>query len=512
MAPVTALRISVWQARWLALCAGALVPLTLSPIDLWPLGFITTALLYLLLLDTTPRAAAIIGWWFGLGLFGLGASWVYVSIANFGNAPPLLAGLLTLIFVAGLALFQMLQCWLFRRFASAMLPMLGFAVCWLLGEWIRSWLLTGFPWLYLGYAHVTTPLAGLAPLFGVLGSGFVVALAGALLGACLLHLVRQRSFAALHRTWMPLTLLVLLSSAVATSRLQWVEALPERTLSVALVQANIAQNLKFDEASLYAGLQQYADLSAPLWQHDLVLWPETAIPLTWQQAGPILSSLEDVALDNGSTLVSGIFWQDGNVIHNSLTAVGNGSGIWHKQKLVPFGEYVPLRDVLANLLELFALPMSSLAPGPAGQGLMSAAGLSFAPFICYEVVYPDFVRQHARAADFLVTVSNDTWFGASWGPPQHLQMAAMRALENGRYMIRATNNGISALIDAKGRILARTPQFETATLTGIVQIFTGHTPWSTWGNWPLLALSIVVLLLNLYRRRIQQQGGSAVAE
>lgn len=510
--PLIISQLSSLQRYLLALCAGALVPLTLSPVDLWPLSLLSTALLYVLLLGTTPRAAGSIGWWFGFGMFGVGASWVYVSIADFGNAPPLLAGLLTLAFVAGLALLLLLQCWCFRRFASATLPLLGFAVCWSLGEWIRTWFLTGFPWLYLGYAHVSTPLAGLAPLFGVLGTGFVVALAGALLGACALHLYRQRSIPALLSTWMPLALLVLLSAAVGTSSLRWVDAVPDRALSVALVQANIAQDLKFDEASLYAGLQRYADLSAPLWQHDLVLWPETAIPLVYQQAGPILDSLNAVALENDSTLVSGIFWRDGTSIHNSLTAVGNGSGIWHKQKLVPFGEYVPLRDLLANLLELFALPMSSLVPGPADQGLMTAAGLSFAPFICYEVVYPEFVRRHAQDADFLLTVSNDTWFGASWGPPQHLQMAAMRALENGRYMLRATNNGISALIDEKGRILSRTAQFEAATLTGSVQIFTGNTPWSIWGNWPLLLLSFAVLMLNLYSQRRPLREASKVSE
>jgi apolipoprotein N-acyltransferase len=300
---------------------------------------------------------------------------------------------------------------------------------------------------------------------------------------------------------MPLALLVLWSAAVGSGRIEWVHQVPERTLSVALVQGNIAQDLKFADGGLNTSLRQYAELSEPLWRHDLVVWPETAIPLIYQQAGPVLAGFEATALQYGSTLVSGIFFRDGERIYNSLTTLGNGSGTWHKQKLVPFGEYVPLRGLLANVLQIFALPMSSLAPGPDDQQLPSVAGLRYAPFICYEVVYPEFVRRHARDADFLLTVSNDTWFGASWGPLQHLQMAAMRARENGRYMVRATNNGVSALISEKGEIVARTPQFETATLSGTVRLFTGSTPWSAWGNWPLLLLCWGVVLASLYRLR-----------
>ena len=479
-----------WRAL-LALCAGLLVPLTLSPLSLWPLALPSLALLYLLLHDTTPRTAALLGWCYGFGLYGLGASWVYVSIHDYGAAPPPLAAALTLLFVAGLALLTLLQCWLYRRWCRAH-PVFGFAALWALGEWLRSWLLTGFPWLYLGYAHVTAPLSGLAPIIGVLGIGFVLALSAALLGA-LWQRGRNAGWHALRGGILP-ALALLWLCAVASNQLDWVTPRDTPPLRVAAVQANIAQELKFDSAALEQNLQRYRDLSAPLWGHDLVLWPETAIPLLYQQATPLLTQLETDAANGNTALVSGIFWRDGERNYNSLAVLGNGSGAWHKQKLVPFGEYVPLRALLENLLQLFSLPMSSLVPGPAGQDSLQVAGWQAAAFICYEVVYPNFVRRQARDADFLLTVSNDTWFGASWGPLQHLQMAAMRARENGRYMLRATNNGVTALIDERGRILQRAPQFEVATLSGELQLFSGRTPYSRWGDWPLLLLCTGLLL------------------
>jgi apolipoprotein N-acyltransferase len=496
--------LSLLRRGLLAVLAGALVPLTLSPIDMWLLALPSVALLYALLQATTPRTAAVTGWCYGFGCFGLGASWVYVSIHDFGQAPPVLAGVLTLLFVAALAWFFVLQCWAYRRWGSHWLPVLGFSACWVLGEWFRSWFLTGFPWLFLGYAHVESMLAGVAPLFGVLGISFVVALSGALLGECWCRYQRHPSLYAVVRSHLPSLFILLWGLASLANRLNWVTAEPGRTLSVALVQANIAQELKFDADSLEYTLQRYAELSQALWGHDLVLWPETAIPLAYQDAGPLLEQLDARALASGSALASGIFFRTDEAIHNSLTVVGNGSGIWHKQKLVPFGEYVPLRGLLANLLELFELPMSSLVPGPANQPLLQVAGAGVAPFICYEVVYPDFVRRQAQGADLLLTVSNDTWFGASWGPLQHLQMAAMRALENGRWMVRATNNGVSALIDDKGHIQARTAQFETATLSGTVQLMSGSTPYSRLGNTPVLGGCWLLLLANLYLMRGQR--------
>ena len=217
--------------------------------------------------------------------------------------------------------------------------------------------------------------------------------------------------------------------------------------------------------------------------------------MVYQRATTELAYFDQLAKENNSALISGILYREDNRIYNSITALGNGRGVYHKQKLVPFGEYVPLAGMMESVLKIFSLPMSSLAAGPANQSLLQASGYFLAAYICYEVVYPDFVRKQAHQADFLVTISNDTWFGASFGPLQHLQMAAMRALENGRYMVRATSNGVTAFINEKGQIVSQTEQFEIATLSSSVPIFRGRTPFSYWGSWPIVLFSLLILCL-----------------
>lgn len=482
----------------IALLAGAVGPLAFSPNNMWVLGFVCVMGLYVALKHATPRQGAWTGWFFGLGFFGVGVSWVYVSIHDYGYTGEFLAGLLTGLFVAGLALLYALQCWLLQRFYNRSFYLFSFAALWVLGEWFRGWFLTGFPWLYLGYPHAHSGFAGVAPVFGVMGISLLVALSGAAFGEMYLTYHRSRSLYAVAGTFIPTGLIFLWIGAALLNRFTWVEAVPGATLDVGIVQANIEQGRKFDRAFIQENLDAYDDLSASLWNNDMLLWPETAIPYVYDPDSAVVDYFGTEAMANDATLVTGVFGRTDSGIHNSIVSLGNGEGIYHKQKLVPFGEYVPLRAVFASLMQIFDLPMSSLAKGPSGQPLLTAGNYTLSPFICYEVVYPDFVRRRARGADFLVTISNDTWFGASWGPLQHLEMAAMRALENGRYMVRATNNGVSAIIDEKGNILSRTEQFRAQVLSGQVQMFRGTTPFSWWGSWPVL---LGCLLLLVFARR-----------
>lgn len=480
-------------AAALALLAGLIGPLAFSPLDWWWCGLLALALFYHATLASRGRTSALLGWCFGLGYYGAGSSWIYVSISVYGNAGPLLSVLITTLFVMLMALFIALQTWLWRHVARQRWAAVGFAASWVLGEWLRTWIFTGFPWLFLGSAHLESPLAGIAPVLGVHGISFVVALSA----ACAVELWRhmgtgQPATSLLRQPALPALALPWLLAAAAT-QVPWTQGGTER-LSVGIVQGNIPQDLKFRPDYLQVTLDTYTRLSEPLWDADLLVWPETAVPLALQQAGPVLESLAARAERSDSALVTGIFFADGTTIHNSITAVGAGAGTWHKQKLVPFGEYVPLRNVLSNILLLFDLPMSSLSPGPRVQDLLQVQGHAVASFICYEIVYPGFVREFGRDAAFLVTISNDTWFGASWGPWQHLQIARMRALELGRYLVRATNDGVSALIDERGRLLAQSRQFQEDTLVGDVVLMKGTTPFATWGSLPILLLSSLLFL------------------
>lgn len=490
--------------RLLAPLGGVLLTLSLAPYALWPAGMLGCALLAALLQGVTPREAALRGGLFGLGLFGSGASWVYVSIHLYGGAGIGLAGLLTAIFCAGLALlpagFGFLQArWLGGLRAGAWL---GFPALWVLFEWLRSWLLTGFPWLYLGYAHLDTWLAGWAPLIGVYGLSLLAALSATTLLVLAEDLMRKQARAP-HLLGGAALLALIWLGGWALRAVDWVSPQDTSPLRVALYQPNIPQERKWDREYLPEILGRYRNALPQALPSDLILWPEAAIPALYSAARPLIDPMARQATAADAALLTGIPMRgDSGALHNSIIALGNGQGVYHKQRLVPFGEYVPLEQWLRGLIDFFDLPMSSFSPGPSAQPPLVARGHRVAPFICYEIVYPDLVAAAAREAELLVTVSNDTWFGASAGPLQHLQMARMRALENGRYLLRGTNNGVSAVIDERGRLLQQSAQFEETLLRGEAKLMQGSTPFSRLGSLPVLLLCTALLAgLRLAARR-----------
>ncbi len=482
----------------LAPLAGAMVTLSLAPFHIWPAGIFSVAL-YAWLLCTCGQAQALWrGWLFGLGMFGSGVSWVYVSIHVHGNASVGLAVFLTALFCAALALLHAVLAWSYVRFIRP-LPggmLVGFPVLWVLFEWLRSWFLTGFPWLFLGYAHIDTPIAGWAPVLGVYGLSLVCAITG----SCLFLAWRSRQPAALATY--AIIVATLWAGGAVLKPIQWVGLAGERPLSVAVYQPNIPQQDKWKRSYYRPILEQMRAASEPLMGHDILVWPEAAIPGIYQRTGNYLDPIAASARDAGTTLVTGIPNRpDGDTrYYNSIVALGAGGGSYLKQRLVPFGEYVPLERWLRGLIAFFDLPMSFMSPGPAGQAPLTAGGFRISPSICYEVVYPDLVARGASESDLLVTVSNDSWFGRSIGPLQHLQMAQMRALENGRYLIRGTNNGVSALVDHRGRLVARSEQFVETTLTGEVSAMLGTTPFGTFGSLPVIAACAGALALMLLLR------------
>ncbi len=494
-----------WPGNLIALAAGAITPLALAPFDLWPLALLSIALFYLGLRDLDPRQAARRGWCYGFGLFAAGTSWVYVSIHDYGAASPALAAFLTLGFVAGLGLLFALAAWLWvrwlRRSEAPLADALAFAALWLAQEAFRGWFLTGFPWLYAGYSQLDGPLAGLAPVGGVWLLSFVLALSAALL-VNLAQLRTRRAFLAVA-----LTLLATpWAAGVALSGHAWTTA-HGAPLKVAAMQGNVEQNLKWDPAQLNAQLALYRDLSFSAQPTDLIVWPETAVPVLKEQAAGYLGVMARFADERRAALITGVPIRQANQrgeqrYYNAVSVVGAGSGDYLKQKLVPFGEYVPLQEVLRGLIAFFNLPMSDFARGAAGQALLQAKGYRIATYICYEVVYPEFAAGLAAQSDLLLTVSNDAWFGSSIGPLQHLQMAQMRALEAGRWMIRATNNGMTVLIDPFGRITAQLPQFERGVLYGEVQPMQQLTPYLQWRAWPLIILCLLLLAWALLAGRM----------
>ncbi len=486
------------------LVAGALQTLAYAPFGYWLSGIISAAAGFFLLNKASRKESLLLGWIFGLGIFGSGASWVYVSIHNYGDAGVALAALLTILYVSFLSLFPALQFALYHRFrpsSSTTLSALLFASAWVATDWFRSWFLTGFPWLYLGHSHIGTLLSGLAPLGGVHLITWVCVLTGA--ACCILashcHLKQK--------LLLPVLVVGIWVFSSFLTTLDWTTINKEKPISVAIAQGNIPQELKWLPEQRLQTVLTYQALSDAYWGSDIILWPETAIPVLMDQAESITTPLANFAKDYGTTLITGIPYRAPYlsnrhpVYHNSIISIGNGEGIYHKQKLVPFGEYVPLESFLRGLIGFFDLPMSSFTAGSDKQQALKAGEYNVSPFICYEIVYPEFVAKSARDSNLLITISNDAWFGGSVAPHQHLEIAQMRSLETGRYLVRGTNSGISAIVDNKGEITARSAQFEEASLAGTVFPASGMTPFMQFLSWPIMLLCFAIFVLCEVLRR-----------
>ena len=481
-----------------AALAGALSPLALAPLNWWPLGIVSAALLAWLIGALPPASAALRAFCYGLGQFTVGASWIYVSINNHGVQSPLLAGTITAAHSALWALCcYALPWWLWRRLplASGAGGLLWvFPALWVLSEWIRCWLFTGFPWLLIGYGHLQTPLAGWAPVGGVLLLSFAVAQSGAAL-LCLLQGNARRTAL--------LVLAVLWGGGAWLNTVEWTQPTAQAPVRIALVQANIPIQYKWEPSQRQEIIAHYRQLSAPLWaEHQIIVWPETAQPNWYNDSLRLLRESSATASATGSTLLSGIIERQGERredyrFYNAVWALGADEGRYHKRHLVPYGEYWPLAKWLRILVPFLDLNvLSGFEVGAARQPLLQAAGHAIAPYICYEIVFPDLVREATvRGASFLLTVSEDTWFGRSMMPHQHLQMAQMRALENGRALLRGTNGGISALVDHRGRLVASSKLFQREVISGQLSARDGLTPFARLGSLPTLLLCAMLLAM-----------------
>ena len=476
-----------------AMVLGAASVLGFAPFYLFPLPVLTLAgLAWLWARAPSAATATTIGFAFGLGLFGAGASWVYVSLHDFGAMPLPLAALATFLFCAYLALFPAAVGGLQAKIPAP--ESLRFAMLvpasWTLAEWLRGWIFTGFPWLAVGYSQVPSgPLAGFAPLLGVFGVSLGVAASGGLL----MLVIRHRA----ARPWPALAALaVLWIVGFGLKQALWTVPLGQ-PLAVSLLQGNIAQDLKWRPERVAPTLQTYLVLASQA-RGRLVILPETALPLFLHEVPTqYLDTLAARAKAAGGDVLVGMPERVGSrEYYNTMVSAGaSPAQRYRKHHLVPFGEFIPFRPLFGWVLEVLHIPLSDFSRGPAVQEPMAVAGQRVAVNICYEDVFGEEIIRQLPAATLLANVSNDAWFGRSLGPQQHLQIAQARALETGRYLVRATNTGVTAIIDERGRTLSRAPEFSTTLLEGQVIGHTGATPYARWGNHAVVALSLLLAVL-----------------
>jgi apolipoprotein N-acyltransferase len=498
MAERAAARLTPWTSQALAALLGAAESLAFAPASLWPLGILSLAGLWWLWQDAPPRRAAALGFSFGLGLYLSGTYWLYTSIHVFGQAPLILALLLMAGLVAIMSGYIALTGWLLAWLQTAG-PVYSLAVLpagWVVLEWFRGWFLSGFPWLALGYSEIDTPLAGFAPLFGVYGVSFAGAVtAGALAGAVAWR--RREQLLALM-----LVLAIWLGGALLRGH-AWTQA-HGSPLSVSIVQGAIPQDLKWQEDNRAHTLEIYRSLTEQAWGSRLIVWPEAALPALYHELLPFIRGIAAEAHEHQADLLLGLVRYDFDTqeFRNGLLAIGDGQESWYyKRRLVPFGEFFPVPAIVRSWMRLKNLAYVDLTSGTDTQPPLAAAGQRWAATICYEDAYGVEQLDALRDATLLVNVSNDAWFGDSTAPHQHLEITRMRALEAGRDMVRATNNGISALIRANGRLAARSRQFVPEVLRGEVQPYRGLTPYARLRNWPVLVLAVLCLGAGAWRAR-----------
>ena len=477
------------QRALLCLVAGLAFTLGLSPFDLKLASIASVGCLFLAIQGQGWRQGALLGWIYGVGFFGAGVSWVYVSIHIYGQAPVGLAAALTAIFCGGLALLTGIQSALFCAVQprDALSRIALFTALWVVFEWVRTWFLTGFPWLFIGYAAIDTPIEGWAPVLGVLGVSLIL-VSTACTAAEVLNVKTRRSAA-----YLGLWLLVIMSSGFLMKTVEWTQKVGAEN-SVAIYQPNIAIEENWDRRNAQRFLSDFYDHAVT---HaavaDLVVWPEGALPFYFDQAPGYITQLRELATENGATIITGMPTRAAGQRFNSIVAVGEDLETYNKQKLVPFGEFVPWESQLRGLISFFDMPMSNFSVGDSRHQPLTTVAGPLAPFICYEIVYPDFVAEGSKDSNILITISNDAWFGTSHGPHQHFQMARYRALELQKPLVRGANNGITALVDFNGDVAAQLPQFERDTLRAQVQPRSGLTPYAQHGNGPVLLISLLFL-------------------
>ncbi|MDP6674422.1 MAG: apolipoprotein N-acyltransferase, partial [Gammaproteobacteria bacterium] len=467
--------------RWAAGLAGLLLPLAFAPFNWYPLAFVLLAILMFLCEGCHPREAAWRGFWFGFAAFAAGAYWIYISIHLFGGAPVIIAGILMLGLYCVMAVYLALMA--AAATAVSLMPALRWCLVWpalFTGfEWLRSFLFSGFPWLTLGYGQIDGPLAVWAPIAGVHGISFVtVMLAGGLLTLMRGGLQARVAAAGL------ITAIVVATVMAEQSR--WIKPVGD-ALQVSLVQGSITQDQKWRPEQLRPTLELYKRLTFAQ-DADLVIWPEVAVPALASQVQDFLASVAVQARAKGQQIYLGILTldRDRNQYRNSIIGLGQHTDQYHKRHLVPFGEFFPVPDFARRWMRSMDLPNQDTLAGSDEQSPLPLGNLRLAPTICYEDAYGAEQLGFLPAANILINVSNDAWFGDSIAAHQHLQIARMRALETGRFMLRTTNTGITAIISPSGTIVARAPQFEPYVLSGAIQPYAGSTPYVRFGNWPVL--------------------------
>jgi apolipoprotein N-acyltransferase len=479
----------IFVKRICTIVSGGLVPFAFAPFGFYFLSIISLSILFYCWSTTeSERESFILGYLFGFAMFGIGVNWLHISINLFGGVNLIGALLFTYLFIAYISLYPALCGYIVTRFFKRY-DIVAIPALWLITEWCRGWMLTGFPWLNLGTSQTDSLLVEFAPVFGDYGITFLVCLAAIAIRQIAAGNMNQKIIGSM-------ILISIVASSMLLKNIDWTSDL-NKDLDIVLIQGAIPQEIKWNPEQRQKTYETYSDLSKPYWTSDLIIWPETAIPSLYHSAGDFINPITEEKQHANALFMSGLAYKDpnSNQFFNSVLLIDDEHRFYHKYHLVPFGEFLPFKSILGEILQFLKIPMSEFSPGEQNKKLFETDKGVFGMSICYEDAYGSEVRKALPDANILINVSNDAWFGDSVAPHQHLQMARMRALENGRYLLRSTNTGVSAVINNKGEIVSRSPQFKPHALSATVKLFTGETFYSRFGNSLIVSICFLILLL-----------------
>ena len=483
-----------------AFAAGASFDLGFAPYGWWPMALLAPAALFALIRGLPPRRAGWAGAAFGVGLFAFGTYWLYTCLHVFGLVPVWLTLILQVVFVGAMSVYVAALCYLANRFwlkPGAIRDWLVLPALWVLLEWLRGWLLSGFPWLSAGYAMIDSPLAEWAPLLGVYGVTWAAVLISVAVNVVFMP---GGSFA--RRASSVAAAAALLAVPLLMPR-DWTQAVGP-PITVAAVQGAVPQDQKWQAKNRDLTMQRYLRLTDEAWGAQIIIWPEASLPALSTELQDYLHRLKEQGHAHHADFAIGLvdyLPQTKQYFNGILVLSDAGDGWYYKRHLVPYGEYFPVPAFVRSWLRLMSLPYDDFTAGDAHQRLLTAAGQKLGMTICFEDAFGSAQLEALRQATLLVNVTNNAWYGDSTAPHQHLQIARMRALEAGRYEVRAANDGITAVIDPRGKITASVAQFQEAVLRATVQPMTGLTPYARVGNFPVVIGASLLLAFAVWRRR-----------
>ncbi len=473
----------------IAAILGLLFALGFAPNDLWFISILSLTFLYFLIGDSNKKELFLIGYSFGLGLWSVGISWLYVSIYFYGNIGFIASTFLTVLFIGIISIYSGLTLFLysFLRSNSESMTIFSLPIAWVAVEYLRSILFTGFPWLISGTMLADTPLDGWTPIIGAQGNTFLIVFISSVLYKLISSLKQSRSPLPLF-----ILFLVLLISSYTLKNFQWTKL--EGLVTASVVQTNLELQEKWSTEGVVETKNKIETAIELGKKGEIIVFPETALIFSEKEIKDWLDYIDGKAKQKNITLLTGIIErEDDYKVRNRILGLGEANSYYDKVKLVPFGEFIPFENLTGKFFDILGLKLTNTLPGEQIKTI-NAGNLRISDSICYEIAFPGLISKTAFDSNLLVTISNDTWFGRSYGPIQHLEIAQNRALEHKKSLVRSTNSGISAFITKDGKIKEKQGYFEEKSLKNEIELYKGQTFYAKYGNLPLFSILSVILM------------------